>query len=192
MADIKDRIIELREKAGLTQEQFAQEFKVAKSTVSMWEQGNRIPRPNTMAEICDYFNIDMNYLTGRDDIPNKYQAGIPYEWELSGYELSKLEKINFITELKRVLKSKNESISTLKNKYSLKTLDDTISDNILFEISTDYNIPINHNRYLNKTFSHTSKIKNWFVTTINSLSDDELEKLKPLLEQTIKIIKNKK
>lgn len=192
MANIKDRIIELREKAGLTQEQFAQEFKVAKSTVSMWEQGNRIPRPNTMAEICDYFNIDMNYLTGMDDIPNRYKAGIPYDWEQSDSEISKIDKLNFITELKRVLKSKNEPVITLMNKYDFKNLDITVSDDILFKISDEYNIPIKQNRYLNKTFNHTSKIKNWFITTINSLSDNELDRLKPILEQTIKIIKNNK
>lgn len=81
MADIKDRILNLRIEKGLTQEKMAKIFNVGLSTVSMWEQGKRTPRPKTLQEICDYFNVDMDYLMGRSDIKNKYQAGLKYDWE---------------------------------------------------------------------------------------------------------------
>lgn len=81
MAEIKDRILSLRIENSLTQSQMAKVFNVGISTVSMWEQGQRIPRPNTLQEICDYFNVDMDYLMGRSDIKNRYQAGLKYDWE---------------------------------------------------------------------------------------------------------------
>ena len=105
MAEIKDRILNLRIENSLTQSQMAKIFKVGISTISMWEQGQRIPRPNTLQDICDYFNVNMDYLMGRSDIKNRYQAGLKYDWEeekeekennifskLTAEELAKLEK----------------------------------------------------------------------------------------------------
>ena len=105
MTDIKDRIFILRTENSLTQEQMAKIFKVGISTISMWEKGERIPRPKLLQELCDYFNVDMDYLMGRSDIKNRYQAGLKYEWEdkkeeknifsqLTKEELAKLEKFN--------------------------------------------------------------------------------------------------
>ena len=90
MAEIKDRILSLRIENSLTQSQMAKVFNVGISTVSMWEQGQRIPRPNTLQEICDYFNVDMDYLMGRSDIKNRYQAGLKYDWENKKEEKSNL------------------------------------------------------------------------------------------------------
>ena len=105
MTDIKDRIFILITENSLTQEQMAKIFKVGISTISMWEKGERIPRPKLLQELCDYFNVDMDYLMGRSDIKNRYQAGLKYEWEdkkeeknifsqLTKEELAKLEKFN--------------------------------------------------------------------------------------------------
>ena len=105
MTDIKDRIFILRTENSLTQEQMAKIFKVGISTISMWEKGERIPRPKLLQELCDYFNVDMDYLMGRSNIKNRYQAGLKYDWEskkeekdifsqLTEEELAKLEKFN--------------------------------------------------------------------------------------------------
>ena len=200
---VGQRIKQRRKELGLSQDELAKKIGYkTKGAISYFENGLRSPDFEVVQKIAEALNTDLKYFWvgqeptnvkwSNDDIPNKYQAGIPYEWELSDSVISKTDKLNFIKELKRVLKSKNESIISLKNKYGLTTLDSTIPDDILFKISDEYNIPIKQNRYLNKTFNHTSKIKNWFITTINSLSDNELDRLKPILEQTIKIIKNNK
>jgi transcriptional regulator len=81
MVDIKDRILSLRTENSLTQEKMAKIFNVGLSTISMWERGERVPRPKVLQEICDFFNVDMDYLMGRSDIKNKYQAGVKYDWE---------------------------------------------------------------------------------------------------------------
>ncbi len=43
--DIPALIKELRERLGLTQEQFAQKVGVTYSTVNHWENGKRMPQP---------------------------------------------------------------------------------------------------------------------------------------------------
>lgn len=43
--DVPDLIKELRDKMGLTQEQFAQRVGVTFSTINNWEKGTRTPHP---------------------------------------------------------------------------------------------------------------------------------------------------
>ena len=102
MAEIKDRIVSLRNEKNITQSQLAEELNISPSAIGMYEQGRRKPSYELLEEICDYFNVDMDYLMGRSDIKNRYQAGLKYDWEeekekdifsqLTAEELAKLEK----------------------------------------------------------------------------------------------------
>lgn len=102
MTEIKDRIISLRNEKKLTQSQLAKELNISPSAIGMYEQGRRKPSYELLENICDYFNVDMDYLMGRSDIKNRYQAGLKYDWEeekekdifsqLTAEELVKLEK----------------------------------------------------------------------------------------------------
>ena len=108
MAEIKDRIVSLRNEKKITQSQLAEELNISPSAIGMYEQGRRKPSYELLEEICDYFNVDMDYLMGRSDIKNRYQAGLKYDWEedkpqkkennifsqLTDEELAKLEKFN--------------------------------------------------------------------------------------------------
>ena len=54
---------DLRIKAGLSQEELARKLGLAKSTISMYENGQREPSLETLEAIADTFNVDMNTLT---------------------------------------------------------------------------------------------------------------------------------
>ena len=43
--DVTELVKQLRERMGLTQEQFAQKVGVTSSTVNQWENGHRRPQP---------------------------------------------------------------------------------------------------------------------------------------------------
>jgi len=62
----KDELRRLRKQDGLTQADLAVSLGIAKSTISMYECGNREPDFETLEAIADYFNVDMNRLTGID------------------------------------------------------------------------------------------------------------------------------
>lgn len=55
----------LRQRAGMTQLDLANKLKVSKSTISMYENGNREPDFETLEFIADIFNVDMNFLIGK-------------------------------------------------------------------------------------------------------------------------------
>lgn len=65
MAEFKDRLKELRLNAHMTQKDLGQALGISSSTVGMYEQGARTPDMDTLENIADYFNVDIDFLLGR-------------------------------------------------------------------------------------------------------------------------------
>lgn len=55
----------LRLKKEMTQEDLAKILGVARSAVGLYEQGRREPDFETLEKIADFFNVDLDTLTGR-------------------------------------------------------------------------------------------------------------------------------
>ncbi len=66
----------LRIQAGLTQQEMADRLKISRSSIGMYENGEREPSFELLEAIADFFNVDMNYLLGKSElsknIPNVY------------------------------------------------------------------------------------------------------------------------
>jgi len=65
MGDFKNVFRFLRVKNGYTQDSLAEALGISRSAISMYENGNREPDLETLEQIADLFNVDMNYLLGR-------------------------------------------------------------------------------------------------------------------------------
>ena len=63
------RIKDLREKNNLQQKDLAKELGVLDATISMWENGKRIPYSDMLIKIANYFGVSTDYLLG--NIPKK-------------------------------------------------------------------------------------------------------------------------
>ncbi len=74
MAKLCERIRYLRDEKGITQQILANHTSVSKSSINMYERGEREPSLETIEAIADYFNVDMEYLIGKSDIPNRLLA----------------------------------------------------------------------------------------------------------------------
>lgn len=66
MALFKEMLRYLRTRKGISQAELAEKLGVAKSTISMYEVGKREPDFETLESIADFFNVDMNFLLGKD------------------------------------------------------------------------------------------------------------------------------
>jgi transcriptional regulator with XRE-family HTH domain len=77
MSNFKSRFKELRLKEGLTQEELAKRLKISRSSVGMYETGEREPDFETLEVIADFYNIDMNYLLGKTDVNKIYNFTAP-------------------------------------------------------------------------------------------------------------------
>ena len=68
MATFAERLKSLRREKGWSQQRLADTLELSKSSVNMYERGEREPGFETMEAIADLFNVDMNYLYGRTDV----------------------------------------------------------------------------------------------------------------------------
>lgn len=66
MNDFKDMLKFLRNRENLSQSELAVKLGLSKSTISMYEVGKREPDFETLELIADFFNVDMNFLLGRE------------------------------------------------------------------------------------------------------------------------------
>lgn len=87
------RLKNLRIEAGLTQKQLGEKLSVTKVSISSYENGTRMASIETLIDIANLFNVDLDYLVGTDtyvvsDNSEKY-----------GLRMAK-EEINIIKELR--------------------------------------------------------------------------------------------
>lgn len=72
MAIFSERLRTLRNNFGLSQQKLADKIgTVSKSSINMYERGDREPGLETMEAFADFFNVDIDYLYGKSDIPNR-------------------------------------------------------------------------------------------------------------------------
>ena len=76
MPTFGDRLKTLRNKKGLSQMEFSKQIGISKSSVNMYERGEREPNFEILETIADYFNVDLDYLLGKTDIENRAQAAV--------------------------------------------------------------------------------------------------------------------
>jgi len=68
--DIKvfsERLRELREAKGISQDNLALELKFTNSSISRWENGMQQPTISFLFKIAQYFNVSADYLIGLED-----------------------------------------------------------------------------------------------------------------------------
>ena len=65
---MKNRIKELRFKAGLTQEQLAKKVGLSEQAISFYELGKRNPKIDKWQKLADFFGVSVPYLQGYAEI----------------------------------------------------------------------------------------------------------------------------
>lgn len=61
------RLRQLRKEAGLSQQRLSELLGISKSSINMYERGEREPGIQTLQEIADFFKVDLNYLLGQGE-----------------------------------------------------------------------------------------------------------------------------
>ena len=62
--NVRERLIMLRDKTELSQQEFADRLGVTRQTVNRWESGRITPSLNQLAAICNVFDADANEILG--------------------------------------------------------------------------------------------------------------------------------
>jgi DNA-binding XRE family transcriptional regulator len=69
MEFVGQRLRELREGVGLSQNKFAGMIGVRQSSINRYENGQSVPSIQTFRWYADYFDVSMDYIFGRTDKP---------------------------------------------------------------------------------------------------------------------------
>ena len=64
-----DKILMLRKKEGMSQEQLAEKLDVSRQAVSRWELGSALPDANNIRQLSRVFAVSADYLLN-EDTPN--------------------------------------------------------------------------------------------------------------------------
>lgn len=68
MITFSNRLKELRKDKKITQSELGNILGVAKTTISMYENGNSTPNDDIKLKMCEYFNVSLDYLVGKSNI----------------------------------------------------------------------------------------------------------------------------
>lgn len=85
----KKRLISLRKKKKLTQDELAKILGISRGALSMYEIGQREPDFATLKKIADFFHISTDYLLGRTNImtpPKSMDINVHYIELIDGWE----------------------------------------------------------------------------------------------------------
>lgn len=78
-----ERLRQLREKAGLLQSEFAERLGVARSSISLYETGDRVPDIRFLDKVIEEFECSYDYLMGRAEATQNENVDISKETGLS-------------------------------------------------------------------------------------------------------------
>ncbi|OQJ71089.1 transcriptional regulator [Leuconostoc pseudomesenteroides] len=63
-----NRLRELRNERGLSQDRLANEMLINTKTLRRYEVGENDPRVAILIDLADYFEVSIDYLVGRSDV----------------------------------------------------------------------------------------------------------------------------
>ena len=71
---LSDKILMLRKKEGLSQEQLAEKLNVSRQAISRWESGSALPDANNIRQLSRVFAVSADYLL--DDDMDEYKTHV--------------------------------------------------------------------------------------------------------------------
>lgn len=92
MATFSERLKQLRNERGWSQDALAYNLGISRSAIGNYEQGQRLPDLETLEEMADIFNVDMAFITGKQE--EKHSRRIPYYVEGTAEMIDLFSKIN--------------------------------------------------------------------------------------------------
>ncbi len=103
MSIFSTRLKELRNKAHLSQQELSKIIGISKSSINMYERGEREPGLETVGALADYFDVQTDYLLGKNDDTRSLKEGKKYNKliiqsldnhrQLYGYDRKQLEDL---------------------------------------------------------------------------------------------------
>lgn len=134
------RLVEIREDLNLRQKDIADILGITQQSYSLWENGSKVIPLKHLNNLCNYYNLNMDYVIGLSSIKYYNVINKKIDKILIGERLRKIRKDKNITqeELASILNTTHSTISAYE---SGKT---TILTAFAYEICKRYNISMDY------------------------------------------------
>lgn len=134
------KLIEIREDLNHRQKDIADILGITQQSYSLWENGSKVIPLKHLNNLCNYYNLNMDYVIGLSSIKYYNITNKEIDKILIGERLRKIRKDNNITqeELANILNTTHSTISAYE---SGKT---TILTAFAYEICKRYNISMDY------------------------------------------------
>ena len=106
-----NRIKFLREELHMTQQELADKLDGAKSTVAMYEKGDRKPSMDVLLKLSEIFDCSIDYILGKSDIrdPEDKEFRFAYHKETEGMTDEEIkDALRFYKEMKNKIKGEKQ------------------------------------------------------------------------------------
>jgi len=164
MANIKDRIKELRKEKCLTQEELAKMLGLsAKSNIANYESGANAPSDEIKLKMCEIFNCTMDYLMGKSNFKtNEEELSNYLNIEIKDDLIKKLKALELDeVDLKKAITAFIENYIYVTDEFSVKIYD--MEDSLVYfayELITKYYFKLIHKELEILTNASNSLVNN--------------------------------
>lgn len=134
------KLKDLREEYDLTQLKMSEIMNVSKSNYARWETNESIIPLKHLNNLCNYFNVSMDYITGLSKEKNYIIINKKLNKELIGKRLKEFRENNNLTQ-EELAKQINTSHSTISAYESGKTM---LLTAFAYDICKKYNISLDY------------------------------------------------
>jgi transcriptional regulator with XRE-family HTH domain len=117
LMSLGERLSQLRKKTNWTQDDVARKLGIARTTYAMYEQGRREPDAETLSQLAELFEVTVDYLLGRENVPDNTSTDSPIspeEREFLAWVEENLEDSFFYDFSRSPEESKREMMETLR------------------------------------------------------------------------------
>lgn len=149
-----NRLRDIREDHDLSQEQMAKILHVKRSRYSLWELGINIIPLKYLIIYADYFNYSIDYILGLSNNREKILLKKGYNKIIIGKNIKRIRKKMDISQKK--LANKLRVSQACIAKYEKGLID--ISTSNLYELSKEFNIPMNNICGKSKNIKNSNKV----------------------------------
>lgn len=122
-----NRIKELREALGMTQEKFSERIGLARNSVANYEIGRRAPTNAVLVSICREFNVNENWIrTGEGEIFNEEVISLDEYAKQNNFDETEIEIIKVIMSIPKVEREK--IINKMKDIFMKPVMKESLPD----------------------------------------------------------------
>ena len=130
------RVKDLRDEHDLVQTKMAEIMGVSKSTYARWETDEAIIPLKHLNNLCNYFDVSMDYITGFSKEKNYKNINKRLNKQIIGQRLREFRKNNNLTQ-EALAKKLNTSHSTISGYENGNTM---ILTAFVYDIAKNYNV----------------------------------------------------